>query len=94
MSGPFPVSFAFSIVPEPSTATGMTQSQTPEMPSVNWYGGEMPTHGKSSSVSEMPRFDGLMKCRVPPPGTGARSTNFDPIATAVAKTIGSRRAFG
>ena len=51
----------------------------------------MPTHGKSSSVAVMPKFDGLKKCRVPR-ATGARSTAFEPIATAAAKTTGHSRS--
>jgi len=69
------------------------ESQIPETPSVNWYGGEMPTHGNASRVTAIPKFEGLRKWRRLPP-TGAWKTNFEHVATADAKTIGIMRALG
>ena len=42
----------------------------------------------------MPMFDGLKKCCVRPPPTGARKMTFDATLNAAAKAIGHMRSFG
>src|SRR5215469_7007967 len=91
MSGSLRVKRAFKKVPEQTMMPGRIQSPAPTRFSVKWYGGAMPTQGKSSKVMVMPKFDGLKKCRLPE-HAGTRKTVFEAMAAEAANATGQSRA--
>ena len=64
ISGIRSVNFVFSRLPLAKIASGRRTSNAPRTFSVNWYGGAIPTHGNTSSVKVIPKFEGLKKCRI------------------------------
>src|SRR6266540_3279343 len=87
ISGIFRVSLAFSIVPVNRTTTGSSQSTTPVVKLVNWYGGAPPTQGNSASVTAMPVLEGLKTCRRRPL-TRTRTRYLLALLTTTANTYG------